>query len=439
MLKNPIGPTVGDDLCSRFDLLTAGWQGGAMAALERCVIVGASLAGLRIAETLRQSDEVGDVVVIGAEPHRPYDRPPLSKKVLSGEWDPERAVLRPAETLDALDVTWRLGEPATGLSLDAELPAAQLAGGEVVAANAVFIATGAHPRRIADADAHPNVHVLRTLDDALALRADLDTSARRVAVVGAGFIGLEVAATARRAGHDVVVIEAAEAPLMRALGAEMGAAIAGLHRVEGVEVRCGVGVDEFVEQGLVVDGDLVEADVIVVGIGAAPTTDWLVGSGVALDDGVVCDASLRVLDPNGATVPGVYAAGDVVRWDLPEFGGAVRVEHWTNAVEQGAHAAQTALAVAAGDEPTPYAPLPFFWSDQFDHRIQFLGHPGPNDQVEVVAGSVPDGKWLAVYSDGDRLTGTLGVNAPKWVMPTRRWFAEGMTRNAALAAARELA
>ncbi|MEM8619510.1 MAG: FAD-dependent oxidoreductase [Actinomycetota bacterium] len=408
-----------------------------MTALERCVIVGASLAGLRVAETLRQSAQVGDVVVIGAEPHRPYDRPPLSKKVLSGEWDAERAVLRPPDALDALDVTWRLGEPVTALHLDRPAPTVEFAGGDAVAGDAVFIATGAHPRRIADAAAHPNVHVLRSLDDALALRAELDTSRRRVVVVGAGFIGLEVAATAQRSGHDVVVIEAAEAPLIRGLGREMGAAIAGLHRVEGVEVRCGVRIEGFTDRGVAVPDGLIEADVIVLGIGATPTTDWLADSGVALDDGVVCDASLRVLDTNGAIVPRVYAAGDVVRWDHPSYG-ATRVEHWTNAVEQGAHAAQTALAVAAGDEPAPYEPLPFFWSDQFDHRIQFLGHPGPDDHVEVVAGSVEDGKWLALYTNGDRLTGTLGVNAPKWVMPTRRWFADSMTREGALAAAREL-
>ncbi|MEO1055524.1 MAG: FAD-dependent oxidoreductase [Actinomycetota bacterium] len=434
-----IEPTVGGDRLLRFDLLTLCWQGGVMVALERCVIVGASLAGLRVAETLRQADAVGEVVLIGAELHRPYDRPPLSKKVLAGEWDAERAVLRPPETLDALEVTWRLGEPATALTLDGATPAVELAGGEVVAGDAVFITTGAHPRRIADASVHPNVHVLRSLDDALALRAEFDQTSRRVVVIGAGFIGLEVAATARRGGHEVVVVEAADAPLIRGLGAEMGTAIGELHRAEGVDVRCGAGVDEFTDSGVIVGGDHVDADVIVLGVGAVPTTGWLEGSGIALDDGVVCDAALRALDSAGNIVPGVYAAGDVVRWDHPRFGGATRVEHWTNAVEQGAHAAQSALAVAAGEEPVAYAPLPFFWSDQFDHRIQFLGHPGPHDHVEVVAGATADGKWLAMYTDGDRLTGTLGVNAPKWVMPTRRWFADELSPADARAAASELA
>ncbi len=409
-----------------------------MAALERCIVVGASLAGLRVAETLRQSDDVGDVVVIGAEPHRPYDRPPLSKKVLSGEWDADRAMLRPPEALDALDVTWRLGESATTLAGSPGSFAVELEGGDSITGDALFITTGALPRQIPDAHAHPNVHVLRSLDDSLALRAEFAATSRRVVVVGAGFIGLEVAATARRAGHDVVVVEAADAPLIRGLGAEMGAAIGDLHRAEGVDVRCGAGVDEFTDRGVVVDGELVETDVIVLGIGVAPATSWLEGAGIALNDGVVCDSALRVRGDDGDIVEGLYAAGDVARWDNPQFGRTMRVEHWTNAVEQGAHAAQTALSVAAGDEPTPYAPLPFFWSDQFDHRIQFLGHPAADDQVEVLAGSVADGKWLAMYTDGERLTGTLGVNAPKWVMPTRRWFAQAMSPTDARAAARDL-
>ncbi|MGE5211797.1 MAG: NAD(P)/FAD-dependent oxidoreductase, partial [Acidobacteriota bacterium] len=278
--------------------------------LERVVVVGASLAGLRAAETLRQHEVANSIVVVGDEVHRPYDRPPLSKKVLSGEWEPDRIHLRQADAFDDLDVEWRLGSAATALDLRAR--EVGLADGSVLGFDGLVIATGAHPRRLAGQDSFDHVHELRTLDDALALRAEITPGGRRVVVIGAGFIGLEAAATAKMLGNDVVVLEGAAAPLIRGLGAEMGEAIADLHRAHGVDVRCGVFIEGLTADGVrLVGGEVVRADAVVVGIGVTPNTQWLEGSGLRLRDGVVCDANLSALDVSGEVVPGVFAAGDV--------------------------------------------------------------------------------------------------------------------------------
>ncbi len=413
--------------------------------LERVVIVGASLAGLRAAETLRQRAFAGDVVVVGAESHRPYDRPPLSKKLLSGEWDPDRIHLRQPESFDELDVRWELGVAAERLDLaDRTLV---LADGRSLEFDGMIIATGAAPKHIGDHGPYPHVHVLRSLDDALAVRARLAGGGRRVVVIGAGFIGLEVAATAVQLGNDVVVLEGAPAPLIRGLGAEMGAAIGLMHTARGVDLRCGVAVEGFTDDGVLTrpmddsaaEGELVPADLVVVGVGVTPSTGWLEGSGIELRDGIVCDEHLRVrLAPTGSginTIDTLFAAGDVVRWPNVLLGHEMRVEHWTNAAEQGAHAASNLCAVAAGEPLVPYAPVPFFWSDQFEHRIQFLGHAMPDDEVRIVAGSIEEGKFLALYGGGGRLHGALGVNAPRWVMPTRRLLLEAMPWEEALVAA----
>lgn len=403
------------------------------ATLGRVVVVGASLAGLRAAETLRQHDDVGSVVVVGAEPHRPYDRPPLSKKLLSGEWEPDRVQLRQPDTFDDLDVEWHLGAAATGLDLTAR--SVRLDDDTEVGFEALVIATGAAPRRLLDQDRFDHVHELRSLDDALRLRAEIAPGGRRVVVVGAGFIGLEAAATAHALGNDVVVLEGAPAPLIRGLGREMGEAIAGLHRAQGIDVRCDVRIDALVPEGVrLADGSVVDADVVLVGVGVSPATDWLDGSGIQVRDGVVCDETLNVLDTSGAPIAGVYAAGDVVRWPNALFDEEMRVEHWTNAAEQGAQAANNLARAARGEATEPYAPLPFFWSDQFHHRIQFLGRAGADDEVRVVAGSVADEKFLALFGRNGRLRGALGVNAPRWVMPTRKLFLAGASWDDALAA-----
>ncbi len=401
-------------------------------ALDRVVIVGSSLAGLRAAETLRQHDAVGSVVVIGAEAHRPYDRPPLSKKLLSGEWEPDRIHLRQPDAFDELDVEWRFGVAAAGLDLDARTVA--LADGSTVGFDGLIIATGAAPRRLPGHDEFDHVHELRSLDDALALRAEIAPGDRRVVVIGAGFIGLEAAATAKTLGNDVVVLEGASAPLIRGLGAEMGEAIAELHREKGIDVRCDVRIEALTHDGVRLEGgETVPADVVVVGIGVAPATDWLVDSGLELRDGVVCDANLNAV-VDATPVPRVFAAGDVARWPNQLFDEEMRVEHWTNAAEQGAHAAGNLVRAALGEPLQPYAPLPFFWSDQFEHRIQFLGRSAPDDDVRVVAGAVADGKFLTLFGRDGRLHGALGVNAPRWVMPTRKLFLERASWDDALAA-----
>lgn len=405
--------------------------------LERVVVIGASLAGLRAAETLRSDGFGGDVVVIGAESHRPYDRPPLSKKLLAGEWEPERIQLRQPDSFDELDVEWRLGVAASRLDLDQHR--VDLSDGTSLDFDGCIVATGAACRRLPDQGRHAHVHELRTLDDSMRLRAAIADGGRHVVVIGAGFIGLEVAATARQLGNEVTVLEGAAAPLIRGLGEEMGSAIGAMHAAHGVDVRCGVRVDRLDPAGVLLDGgELIESDVVVVGIGVVPATQWLDDSGLELRDGVVCDETLLARHSDGSPVEGVYAAGDVLRWPNPLFGEEMRVEHWTNAAEQGAQAARNMLAVAAGDDAEPYAPVPFFWSDQFDIRIQFLGRSAVDDDVVVGAGSIDDGKFLALYGRAGKLHGALGVNAPRWVMPMRKLLLAGATWDEAVAHAATL-
>jgi NADPH-dependent 2,4-dienoyl-CoA reductase/sulfur reductase-like enzyme len=281
--------------------------------------------------------------------------------------------------------------------------------------------------------------MLRTLDDSLALRRRLEDRPC-VVVIGAGFIGLEVAATAAQSGCAVIVLEAAPAPLMRGLGAEMGEVVARVHARHGVEVRCGVqiagieGADGRTTGVRLGDGELVPADVVVVGIGVSPATEWLVGSGLEIRDGIVCADSLRA-------APGVYAAGDCARWVNNLFGEAgeeMRVEHWSNAAEQGSAAAKNLLAELAGAVTAPYAPVPFFWSDQFDSRIQYVGRAHGQDEVRVVAGDL-DGSFMAMYGHDGRLRGVLGVNMPKPVMRLRKLIGERASWDEALERAITLA
>jgi NADPH-dependent 2,4-dienoyl-CoA reductase/sulfur reductase-like enzyme len=241
-------------------------------------------------------------------------------------------------------------------------------------------------------------------------------------VIGAGFIGLEVAATARGLNNSVVVLEGAPAPLIRGLGAEMGAACAAVHADHDVGIRCGITVDSIDAHGVLLgDGEHVPGDVIVVGVGVAPVTDWLAGSGLEIRDGIVCDSMLN------AGASGVYAAGDVARWPNQLFDEEMRVEHWTNAAEQGAAAASNLLAESRGEAGEPYAPVPFFWSDQYDRRIQFLGRAAPDDEVRVVGGSVEERSFLALYGRQGRLHGVLGMNLPRLVMKFRPLLAHRAT------------
>ncbi len=399
--------------------------------MESIVVVGASLAGLRAAETLRRDGFDGRLTMIGDEDRLPYDRPPLSKQILAGEWPPDRAPLADDESLAELELDWRLGLRATGLDLDSRQ--VRVADGPPVGFDGLVIATGARCRTIGGADGLDGVHTLRTLDDCLAIRAALTASPQRVVVVGAGFIGAEVAATAREMGFDVTMVEVAPVPFERVLGEAMGRVLADVHRDHGVDVRTGVGVDRIVggdrvERVELGDGTSLEADVVVVGVGVVPNTDWLEGSGLTLDDGVVCDQTCLA-------APGVVAAGDVARWPNAAFDEVMRVEHWDNAVEQGVHAARRLL----GGQPERYRPIPWFWSDQFDRKIQLAGRTRPDDIVEIVTGSVEERRFAAAYGRAGRLMGILGFNRPRHVMQYRGLIAQGASWDDAMAFAAESA
>lgn len=386
--------------------------------MRTVVIAGTSLAGLNAIEALRADGYDGRIVAVGEEPHLPYDRPPLSKQVLAGEWEAERTALREPERIESLEVDWELGRRVT--ELDAGDRKFRLDGGDRLSYDGFVVATGATPRRLPGTDDLDGVFVLRTLEDSIAIGEALDGIPSRVVVVGAGFIGSEVAATARGRGLDVTVLEALPVPLAGPLGEQMGVAVSALHGDHGVDLRCGVGVEGFDSSGgrvtgvRLADGTRVEAEVVVVGVGVSPRTDWLEGSGLTLDNGVLCDEACRAAD-------GVVAAGDVCRWPNPLFGETMRVEHWDNAIQQGRHAAQSLLR---GSGAEPFSAVPWFWSDQYDAKIQFAGRRG--EMVEVVDGSIEDRRFAAVYGTGDRLVGVLAVGRPRLAVQYRMKIADGL-------------
>ena len=389
-------------------------------------IVGASLAGIRAAETLRRDGYDGAITLIGDEPHKPYDRPPLSKQFLAGVGDDSRIALIADDALAALDLDLRLGLRA--VALDAPRRTVHLADGTQPSFDGVLIATGATPRMLAGMVAMPGVFTLRTIDDARSLRTAFDASPRRVVVIGAGFIGAEVAATARGRNLHVTLIEALPVPLGRVLGSDMGNLMADIHREHGVDLRLSVGVDGIdgagrVERVRLSDGSSVEADVVVVGVGVAPNTGWLEGSGLTIDNGVVCDATTLA-------APGITAAGDVARWYNPRFDETARVEHWDHAIEMAAHAARRLLV--ADEDATPFAPVPFFWSDQYDRKIQLAGRSRHDDTVRVVTGSLDERRFAAIYGRGDKIVAVLGMNRPRHVMQYRQLIASGASWDDAL-------
>jgi len=390
----------------------------------RFVVVGASLAGLRAVEAAREAGHEGPVTLVGAEEHLPYDRPPLSKAYLEPDGEPPEVTFRDERYLrEDLGVDLVLGEPATALDPDAR---EVLVGDRRIGYDALVIATGARARTLPGSDHLAGVHTLRTLDDALAVRAALDAGARTV-IVGAGFIGSEVASGARKRGLPVTIVEALRTPLVRAVGEEMGAALAALHAANGTDLRCGVTVDalegtERVTGVRLADDTVLPADLVVAGIGATPATEWLEGSGLKLDNGVVADETLAT------AVPGVYAAGDVVRWRNPMFGRLMRVEHWASAAEQGAIAARNALDPSRA---RPYETVPYFWSDWYDSRIQFVGVPTA-DEIRVVSGNISENRFVALYRQGGRLTGALALNRRADIMKYRVQIARRVSWDEAL-------
>jgi len=396
-------------------------------SLGSIAVVGASLAGLRAVEMLRSDGFDGRLTLVGAEPHLPYDRPPLSKQVLRGDWQPDRIALRRGDWDDlALDL--RLGRRATALDLGARK--LELDDGSTLDWDGLLIATGASPRWLPGTRGLAGVHVLRTLDDALALRADLEGTPGRVAVVGAGFIGAEVAATCRERGLEVSLVEPLSRPMERGLDPEIGALMAQVHRDHGVDLRLGTGVESLegtsrVESLKLSDGTTLAADVVVIGIGVAPETGWLETSGLALGDGVICDQTCAT------AVPGVVAAGDVARWTHPVFGQSLRVEHWTNAVEQGVAAAKRLLAGASSGEP--FASVPLFWSDQYDCRLQYAGIGGFDGERRVVHGSLEERRFVCLYEKDGRLHGALALNQARRMIAYRRMIGERASFTDALA------
>jgi 3-phenylpropionate/trans-cinnamate dioxygenase ferredoxin reductase component len=374
--------------------------------LRSVLIVGASAAGLSAARTLRRAGYDGRVTLLGEECELPYKRPPLSKEILAGSAEPAAARLRME---DNLDLELRLGQRATSLDLAAR--EVQVTGGPPARFDGLVIATGSAPVNPWRKLKLSGVHTLRTLDDALALR-DAFRSAQRLAVIGAGFIGAEVASAARARGLDVTMIETLRTPHATVLGHSVGTAVAALHRDNGTHLRLGTKVTGLAGRaevsGVELDsGEVLPVDLVVVGIGAAPATGWLNGSGVGLAAGVVCDSSCAVLDTRGRAIDGIVAAGDVARWPNPLFRAEMRVEHWDNAITQGRAAALRLLGQAA-----PYAPVPYFWTDQYDTKLQFVGMAHPGNQVTVAEGSLASRSCVAVYGQGGVTIGALAVNMP---------------------------
>ena len=374
-------------------------------------VVGASRAGLSAARALREQSYEGRIVVIGDEVHAPYDRPPLSKEFLAGTASLDDISLGTPDDED-LGLQWRLGTTAVGL--DHLSRSVQLSDGSEVRADGVVLATGAHARRLPGSEGLAGVHVLRSLDDAVSLREDL-AAAGRLVVIGAGFIGAEVASTARELGLEVTVVETQPVPLAGPLGADMGAVCGELHADHGTRLLTGTGVAGLVGTGRVeavelTDGTHLPADVVVVGIGAIPNIEWLAHSGVALGNGVLTDA-------RGATnIPGVVAVGDCAAAWSASAERHVRIEHWTNALEQPA----TAVATLLGSEGAAPTSVPYFWSDQYGARIQFAGSRREGDVPRVVEGSCADRSFLVVYERDGVPAAVLGMNQPRLFTRWRR-------------------
>ncbi|WP_433563380.1 NAD(P)/FAD-dependent oxidoreductase [Nocardia sp. CA-151230] len=385
-------------------------------SVEHVLIVGAGLAGLRTAEELRRGGYTGELTLLGDENRAPYDRPPLSKQYVRGETDD--TALRPAEFFTEQHIRLRLGVGATGV--DTAARRVRLSDGSEVGYDALVIATGLRPRRIPGLPEVSGVHVLRSHSDAHALREHLG-SARKAVIVGAGFIGCELAASFRSRGLTVTIVEPQPTPLFAALGEQVGALVARLHETEGVELRCGIGVESLVTEedsvrGVqLTDGSVIDADLVVIGIGSVPVTDWLDDSGIPL--AAPAEGGGVLADDTGRTgVPGVWAVGDVAAW--PHASGRnKRVEHWTNAGEQ----AQLLAAALLGADRSTEVQVPYVWSDQYDMKIQVLGIPALADEVQIVEDK--GRKFLARYLRGGELVAVVGAGMAGKVMKARAQLA----------------
>jgi 3-phenylpropionate/trans-cinnamate dioxygenase ferredoxin reductase subunit len=388
-----------------------------MRNLNRIVIIGAGAAGLTTAETLRRLGFQGTIMMVNAEQTLPYDRPPLSKQVLAGTWAPEKVLLRSPAALEKLALNWFHGAEAT--HLDVAGHHVDLSDGQRLEFDAAVIATGLTPRSLASGHDLQGVFVLRTLEHAVALRQTL-AAGKRLVVVGGGFLGLEAAATAHQLGLEVDVVEPLPICLEGPLGRAIGERVMHLQTAHGVRLHNGIGVSRLIgsqQQGdggairevALADGSALPADVVLVAIGAQPTIGWLEGSGLTIQNGIVCDSFCEA-------APDIYAAGDVANWYHPYLKRQVRLEHRMNATEQGQAIARNILS-----ERQPFAPVPFFWSDQFDVKIQMYGIASRGAELRIVEGALHEDRFVAAYyEEGERLAAVLGWNSPKQLLSYRR-------------------
>ncbi|GAA0458841.1 NAD(P)/FAD-dependent oxidoreductase [Streptomyces olivaceiscleroticus] len=377
----------------------------------RIAVVGASAAGLAAVEALRRGGWTGALTLIGDEPHLPYDRPPLSKQLLSGDWQADRLGLRTADQLDALDLDLRLGTRAT--ALDAGTRTVTLADGERLACDGVIVATGVRARTLPGVAGTAGIHTLRTLDDALGLQTWLSGAERRLVVAGNGVLGCEAAAVARELGHEVTLVGRDPLPMRRLVGDGTGTLLATEHERHGVRMLTGVldGVetaDGHVTGVRLTDGSTLPADTVLVAIGSEPAVDWL-RADAALDttDGLRCDEFC-------AAAPGIYAAGDVARWYHPGHGRHLRIEHRMNATEQAMTAARNLLAElgVTEDERRPFTPVPYFWSDQYGMKLQAYGVLAGADRAETVLLDAGERRVAALYGRDGLATGVLAAGLP---------------------------
>ncbi|MGY4783710.1 NAD(P)/FAD-dependent oxidoreductase [Rhodococcus opacus] len=383
------------------------------------VIVGASLAGVRTAQALRAKGSVEPITMIGSESRQPYDRPPLSKSFLLEALAEDAVDLVSKKDLAALDIDFRLGQPAIGLRV-AEREVC-LADGSSVSFDSLVVATGSVPRPLQLSTPTAGVHELRTMDDAIALRRDLVAGAR-VVIIGGGVVGAELASTASQMGLDVTVVEPADSLMERVLGVRLGSHLSEVHRRNGVHLKTGATVTELrgrdrVESVRLSDGTTLSADVVVVAVGSLPATDWLADSGLQLANGVEVDAELRALGTRN-----IYAAGDVARWQSRRFAESIRAEHWTNATEQAQVVATNILGGSAEHDPIPYV-----WSDQFGLRLQLAGRIPPDGEIRYVEGDDSSDRFVAVVRDGVSLSTVIARGSVRGFVKYRAMLSQGAT------------
>ncbi len=381
-----------------------------MAQNESYLIIGAGIAGGTAAETLRKQGFDGEIHLIGAEPHRPYDRPPLSKEFLSGAKEQEKLYFKTEDFYTEQSIELHL--VAEALALDTSSNTVTLSNADALHYDKLLLATGSQVKRLPNPGANlDGVHYLRNIEDSKAIAQSMSGAGRAV-IVGAGFIGSEVAAVCKAAGLEVTVLEIQPQPMAHILGAKMGAIYANLHTNRGIDLRLSEGISEIrgqsrAEQVITDKGNTIDCDLVVIGVGISPDTSLAEAAGLDVEGGILIDENCRTSNPN------IFAAGDVANWFHPGLGHRLRVEHWDNALNQGAAAAKSMLG-----NPEAYAPVLYFWSDQYDLNIQYLGHAAEWDEI-AVRGNPSEEKFSAFYLKDGSVHGALIVNNFRDIRPTR--------------------